>query len=279
LVDAQSGLREAVALLEEYDEYQIVRVCMAELAGAYALSGNAFAASEWMARSDARQRGANRLFDAWVELDRAWVHAAAGGRPAAVDATRRAAGLARRTQQPTYEATALYQAARLGAATAVRERLSTVAAELDTPVARAMAAAAAALASGDPAALETAAVTMTDRGHLLLGAEAWATAARLHSVAGQPVRSRGALERAAALSAACQGARTPLMDVSGLGAHLTRREREIASLAAELPSRQIAERLGLSVHTVNNALARVFTKLGVTNRRDLRTVLGEQQRQ
>ncbi|MEK8106924.1 helix-turn-helix transcriptional regulator [Micromonospora sp. M12] len=48
-------------------------------------------------------------------------------------------------------------------------------------------------------------------------------------------------------------------------------------LAVTLPSRGIAERLGLSVNTVNNNLARVFTKLGVRNRQELAVVLGHDQ--
>jgi DNA-binding CsgD family transcriptional regulator len=55
---------------------------------------------------------------------------------------------------------------------------------------------------------------------------------------------------------------------------LTNREREIALLAADgLPSRVIAERLYLSVRTVDNHLARIYTKLGVTGRSQLPGVL------
>jgi DNA-binding CsgD family transcriptional regulator len=55
---------------------------------------------------------------------------------------------------------------------------------------------------------------------------------------------------------------------------LTNREREIALLAADgLPSRVIAERLYVSVRTVDNHLARIYTKLGVTGRSELPAVL------
>lgn len=54
-------------------------------------------------------------------------------------------------------------------------------------------------------------------------------------------------------------------------AQLTPREREIAGLAAGgLSSRAIAERLTLSVRTVDSHLSRVFAKLGVRSRRELR---------
>ena len=51
---------------------------------------------------------------------------------------------------------------------------------------------------------------------------------------------------------------------------LTRREREIAELAAlGLSSRQIAERLVVSVRTVDNHLQRVYRKLGIARRAEL----------
>jgi DNA-binding NarL/FixJ family response regulator len=56
-------------------------------------------------------------------------------------------------------------------------------------------------------------------------------------------------------------------------ARLTAREREIAGLAAGgLSSRAIAERLTLSVRTVDSHLSRVFTKLNVRDRQELRGV-------
>ena len=51
---------------------------------------------------------------------------------------------------------------------------------------------------------------------------------------------------------------------------LTKREEEVARLvAAGLSNRQVAEKLGLSRHTVKNYLGRVFEELGVSNRTEL----------
>jgi DNA-binding CsgD family transcriptional regulator len=36
-----------------------------------------------------------------------------------------------------------------------------------------------------------------------------------------------------------------------------------------MDSRRIADQLGLSVHTINNTLARVYAKLGINRRRHL----------
>ena len=51
---------------------------------------------------------------------------------------------------------------------------------------------------------------------------------------------------------------------------LTKREAEVVSCLAEgLTNREIAERIGLSQHTIKNYLFRIFDKLGVSNRIEL----------
>src|SRR4029077_15628080 len=80
--------------------------------------------------------------------------------------------------------------------------------------------------------------------------------------------------KATALAQHCEGARTPgLLDVA-TPEPLTAREKEIAILAAErLQSKEIADRLSLSVRTVNNHLQRIYVKLGVTSRTELAAAL------
>src|SRR5262249_39490953 len=59
------------------------------------------------------------------------------------------------------------------------------------------------------------------------------------------------------------------VDSNGLSL-LSERELEVVrSLAEGLTNREIAERLGLSQHTIKNYLFRVFDKLGVSNRLEL----------
>ena len=59
------------------------------------------------------------------------------------------------------------------------------------------------------------------------------------------------------------------VDANGLSL-LSEREMEVVrSLAEGLTNREIAERLGLSQHTIKNYLFRVFDKLGVSNRLEL----------
>lgn len=123
--------------------------------------------------------------------------------------------------------------------------------------------------SGDPQGWGRAA-----DGFLALGARAQA-AECLVQCARALGGSRGAAvgARATDLIDECEGLRSPL--ASSVRAALTAREREVAVMAADgHPSSRIAERLGISVRTVDNLLARCYTKLDVSGRRDLPAALG-----
>jgi ATP/maltotriose-dependent transcriptional regulator MalT len=275
IATAQASLREAVALLDEQDPYRFMRWCLAELASVAALAGDQPAASDWLTRADARAGQANRFFDSWVELDRAWVVAASGELTRAAELASHAAELARARGQFTLEAVALHDVARLGAPTKVRDRLEELAGLLQGGLAPLLASSAAALAAQDGPALDRTAAAFQDLGALLLAAEAAAAAARAHQRAGRDPSANAARERAARLAAACQGAHTPGLDGDALASTLTPREREVATLAAaQTSSRDIAARLGLSVRTVDNYLGRAYAKLGVSNRAELAALLG-----
>ncbi|MFD1117974.1 response regulator transcription factor, partial [Sphaerisporangium aureirubrum] len=87
---------------------------------------------------------------------------------------------------------------------------------------------------------------------------------------GSPRQAAAAAARAAELLARCEGAGTPLLATGHETVPLTARERDIALLAAGgTPSKDIARTLVLSVRTVDNHLQKIYTKLGVTTRRDL----------
>jgi DNA-binding CsgD family transcriptional regulator len=274
IATAEASLREAVALLDEQDPYRFMRWCLAELASVAALAGDQEAAGGWLNRADARSGEANRYFDPWVELDKAWVAAAAGELTRAVDLATRAAAMARASKQFTLEAAALHDVARLGAPAGVRQRLEELAGLLEGRLAAVMASSAAALAADDGAALDRVGAAFQDLGALLLAAEAKAAAARAHRAAGRDASANAAQERAAALATACQGTRTPGLGPATAASVLTPREREVALLAAaHTSSREIATRLHLSVRTVDNHLGRIYAKLGVSSRAQLATLL------
>ena len=271
---AEASLREAVALLDEQDPYRFMRWCLAELASVAALAADQEAAVSWLERADARAGEANRYFDPWVELDKAWVAAAAGELTRAVDLATRAADMAQASKQFTLEAAALYDVARLGAPAAVRQRLEELVGLLEGRLAALLATSAVALAADDGVALDRVGAAFQDLGALLLAAEAKAAAARAHRAAGRDASANASQERAAALVAACQGACTPGLGPAMPVSVLTPREREVALLAAaQASSREIASRLHLSVRTVDNHLGRVYAKLGASSRAQLAALL------
>jgi DNA-binding CsgD family transcriptional regulator len=271
---AEAWLREAVALLDEQDPYRFMHWCLAELASVAALAGDQEAAAGWLDRADARAGEANRYFAPWVELDKAWVAAAAGELTRAVNLATQAADMARASKQYTLEAAALHDMARLGAPTGVQQRLEELAGLLEGRLTALLASSAVALAANDGAALDRVGAAFEDLGALLLAAEAKAAAARAHRAAGRDASANASQERAAALAAACQGAQTPGLGPAMPASVLTPREREVAMLAAaQASSREIATRLHLSVRTVDNYLGRVYAKLGVSSRARLATLL------
>lgn len=127
-------------------------------------------------------------------------------------------------------------------------------------------------ASGDPEALRAVGDAWESIGHLLYAAEAFASAGNRAKAAGEGRDATADVQRAAALSAACDGARTPKLAFADGTEPLTAREREIASLAAQgLSSNEIATRLFLSPRTVNNHLQSTYAKLGIRGRHELRS--------
>jgi DNA-binding CsgD family transcriptional regulator len=129
---------------------------------------------------------------------------------------------------------------------------------------------AAALAERDATRLTQVACAYERMGAVLLAAEAEAGAAAAFRERRLASQGRAAAARALALAASCEGASTSaLLDIEAPVA-LTRREREVARLAAQgLSSPEIARRLVVSVRTVEGHLYRLFAKLGVSRREDL----------
>ena len=111
-------------------------------------------------------------------------------------------------------------------------------------------------------------------GAMLLAAEAASSAAEAFTRDGDRRAATVALRRSTELAASCEGAMTPGLFHAAAAVPLSGREREIAMLAAAgLASKDIAERLYLSVRTVNNHLQHAYTKLGVSSRSGLAQAL------
>jgi DNA-binding CsgD family transcriptional regulator len=170
----------------------------------------------------------------------------------------------------------LSDAIRLGfPARTLAERVDRLSARCDSPFLLALGAHASAIASGQAAALEAAAARFESLGARLHAAESEAEASRAHGRAGDSAAGYRAAARSRALAAGCEGACTPaLLLTSSPAAELTRREHEVAMLVAQqLTNAQIAQRLVLSVRTVESHVYNVFSKLGVTSRAEIAALI------
>lgn len=129
---------------------------------------------------------------------------------------------------------------------------------------------AAAVAEGDDVRLEALAAEWERLGSRRLAAAALAAVARVRRAAGDARAAAAAQSRVEELAARCGGLMTPVLRFAEGLSPLTRREREIATLAAGgLSSKEIAARLFLSSRTVDNHLQSVYGKLGIGGRAEL----------
>jgi DNA-binding CsgD family transcriptional regulator len=236
-----------------------------------AAMGDVEAARAGLAEAE-RQPGL-ALHDPDVTLARAWVAAAEGALTEAVEHAHRAAAQAASTQQYAVEVVALHTAVQFGDRT-LADRLTDLATRVDGPRAPAAAAHAAALAADDGDALTAAAEQIEAFGALLIAMDAAAQATLAYHRHHQRGSAHAALARAQRLATACENPTTPALLAAATPLPLTEREREIATLAAAgLTNRQIADRLTVSVRTVEGHLYRVNAKLGTTTRAELSTLL------
>jgi DNA-binding CsgD family transcriptional regulator len=133
---------------------------------------------------------------------------------------------------------------------------------------------AAGLVRSSPVDIEAAALAFSSVGAALYAAEAELAAARLFQDERLLRRAAACTRRAEVMLGRCEEAQTPGVRRANDLPLLTRREREIAGLAAAgTSSREIADRLFLSVRTVDNHLQRVYGKLGVGSRAELTEAL------
>jgi DNA-binding NarL/FixJ family response regulator/type II secretory pathway predicted ATPase ExeA len=125
----------------------------------------------------------------------------------------------------------------------------------------------------DGAELLAAAEEMAAIGALRYAVEAASDAAAAFLAEGRQESARRAAHRAQQWHLPDQGGVLPRIDgLDSAATALTRREAQLVELAAQgLSNAEIADRLVLSVRTVETHLYRAMQKLGVSDRRDLRT--------
>ncbi|SFP54073.1 regulatory protein, luxR family [Geodermatophilus dictyosporus] len=271
---ALRSLREAVALATQqahpYRDW-VTRIAATSRAQAAAVLGRVEEAAAAVALAERLGRPWTGLLTARVTAAAAWVDAARGGVRAAVQTTLHAADHAAGHGQTGWELLLRHQAVRLGAADRVADRLGELGGRVDGALAPLLVAHARAVCENDGDALEEVARGLAGLGLGLLAAEAAAHAAGAHRAQGRTAGATRATATARVLAGRCEGARTPALAGLAEPSALTRRENEIARLAAAgLTNRRIAEELVISVRTVDNTLHQAYAKLGVHGRADLR---------
>jgi DNA-binding CsgD family transcriptional regulator len=266
---------EASNLFRDRQWRNLARTALTELALAHALGGSVDQARAALAEIDALDLPPDDLNAVELGRARAWTEAAAGDLNAARALLRDAAALARERGDLVWESEALHDLARLGRPTEVVDRLRELATLVEGDLTPARAEHTAALIAHDVAALRRVSEIFEAKGAWLLAAEAAASAAVRLRRAGDP-RNAVAVELAAArLARQCQGAITPALRTIETQAMLSKREIEVAALAAAgMSNKDIASSLGVSVRTAENHLQRVYEKLGVARRADLAQALG-----
>lgn len=246
--------------------------CRTLLATAFAQAGEVAHAAALLAGIVAEQHPAYRVYVPDDLLARAWGAAAEGSTTAALGHTLAAADLAREAGAPAYEVLAWQTAVQLGDATAALPRLTELA-ELG-PRAAVAHAHARAWADQEGESLLEAADAWARLGDLVAAGDAAAQAAEVHRRQGRQGSALSASSLAEKL-AGLSGARTPALAIAVRPLPLTAREREVVALAARgLSNKDIAERLTVSVRTVEGHLYRAGLKLGVSERTALADVLG-----
>jgi DNA-binding CsgD family transcriptional regulator len=270
--DAKRWLGEAELHRERHDTFGALLITWATRVGVAHFSGDDDGAAVALARCEDALQGRDPLPNQlrYIVCARAWAADADGDRAAAqrllLDGADSVAA------RPLYAALLRYEAMRCGTPPdEVAASLVRLGERCDARLVMAYAGHAVALASHDGAGLLEAANEFERIGALRYATEAAAHATQAFLAAGEEESARRAFARSSELFADGQDGIMPViegLDRAAVG--LTAREGQLVELARQgLTNVAIAERLVLSVRTVESHLYRAMHKLGVSDRRQL----------
>lgn len=202
----------------------------------------------------------------------AWKAALAGD----LDSARRSYEAAtQRSEKGGYRMWLLFclgDAVRLGRPELAIEGLDHLASVMDGETARLFADHARALVDQDGKALDALSRRYRELGWTLRAAESSADAGRAYLISGEEAESRRSALSSTLLSRGFSQLTPPLQTIPD---GLTSRELEVAELAVSgLSNQSLADKLYLSLRTVENHLSRVYKKLAVSDRTELADLLG-----
>jgi DNA-binding CsgD family transcriptional regulator len=230
------------------------------------------AASAFASLRDRRHPGWQYLDYEWG-LAQAWVAACEGAVSEAIAVIRSTAETARANGQFAAEVMCLQTATQFGDRSCA-SRLRELEAIVEGPRACVAARFAEALQAGEGDELAAVSQDFERIGDWVAAADAAAHAAMAHRHDDRKGSALTCSARADALAEKCGGANTPALRQASERLPLSDREREIAMLIGQgLSSRAIAERLTLSVRTVEGHIYRAMTKTGAVDREQLAAML------
>ena len=213
-----------------------------------------------------------RSLDYERSVARAWVAAAQGAASEAITLSRSAAERARATGRFAAEVLCLQTATQFGDRTSA-PRLRELESVVEGPRVGMAARFAAAISEGDGAELSSVSREFERMGDLTAAVDAAAHAALSYRRQDKRGSALGCSTRADALAERC-GASTPALRQATESLPLSDREAEIVMLIGEgLSNRAVAERLTLSIRTVESHIYRAMMKTGTTSRDKLAALL------
>jgi DNA-binding CsgD family transcriptional regulator len=245
--------------------YRISHATALALSGSTAEAAAALAALEHVPRRF-------RSLDHELSLARAWVAASQGAVSPAISTLLSAAKRAREAGRFAAEVLCLQTATQFGERSCT-PRLRELEPVVEGPRVGVAARFAMAMSDGDAAELLSISGEFEQMGDLVAAIDAAAQSALAYRRQDKRGSALGSAARAAALATSC-AVDTPAFRQASEPVPLTDREREIVMLiGAGLTNRDIAERLTLSVRTVESHIYRAMMKTGVATREELAALL------
>lgn len=243
------------------------------LALAHAQRGEADRAGAALAAVDAADHPA-RVFDSAIHRARAWLAWLDGDLDEAERLLMAGADELGGRGDRTGEVACLHDVVRLGRVAHVHDRLTSVLDAAEGEWFRLLGAHTRAVASRSAADLGAAAEGFAAIGAWLLASEAAHGADEAAREAGDPRAATAWARQGEQWRDRCDEVRSPGLVAASAPVPLTRREREVAQLAADgVPRKEMADRLFVGVRTVDSHLVRIYAKLGVRNRAELADAL------
>jgi DNA-binding CsgD family transcriptional regulator len=265
--------REAVALFRQLGRTLFVQNALVYQALASALAGETDAACDALTAIEDLGVPVATYSTPTLLQARAWAVATTDP-PRAHQLLEEAATLAERIGDLAGALAAAHAIARIGRPKEALEPIRGLAGRVEGELAAARLAHAEALAAGDAVRLDAASAAFDALGADLLAAEAAADAAVAWNRCGEPRQAVAAERRADKLGDRAEGPVTPALLTRETRVRLTPAEQEAAVMAAAGASnKEIADRLFISVRTVESRLQHVYEKLGVSSRKDLAKAL------